>query len=285
LRLEDDVELCDSPAGASIDDMVGGIAHSRHVISCRLADLVQRGHLVKAGIGYDIRFFASAEAASAWAAVELPRIILARKERRRQTWRTHAKRQRDKARANGIKRDRKREPIPKAETRIVQKRVTLRSKIIVACDSAKGMSHSELLAHMRMSNGGLGNHLVHLVASGRLHQGGPLHCRGSRYFAEAAQAAAYSEALAKSREPKPKQPKPDRYAVVRPRASMDAPVYVPTASKRGPAFANAPIVIPPHVRVQTLPGCRVERFQADPSIAGRGVISQDYFARRQLEAA
>lgn len=40
-------------------------------------------------------------------------------------------------------------------------------------------------------------------------------------------------------------------------------------------------IYPEGLEVTVCPPCRLERFWVDPSIAGRGVISQDYFARRQ----
>ena len=45
--------------------------------------------------------------------------------------------------------------------------------------------------------------------------------------------------------------------------------------------ADQTAIIPAGVKVQLCPPCQLDRFRVDPSIAGRGVISQDYFARRQ----
>jgi hypothetical protein len=41
------------------------------------------------------------------------------------------------------------------------------------------------------------------------------------------------------------------------------------------------VIYPAGLKFTLCPPCQLDRYRVDPSIAGRGVISQDYFARRQ----
>jgi len=44
---------------------------------------------------------------------------------------------------------------------------------------------------------------------------------------------------------------------------------------------DQPVIYPAGLKFTLCPPCQLDRFYVDPAIAGRGVISQDYFARRQ----
>jgi hypothetical protein len=47
---------------------------------------------------------------------------------------------------------------------------------------------------------------------------------------------------------------------------------------------DAPAIVPPHVKPTICPSGRDHRFTADPSLAGRGVITSDWRERRLQEA-
>ena len=68
-----------------------------------------------------------------------------------------------------------------------------------------------------------------------------------------------------------------------------APEHVPasvlpvakTKPERKTWAKDQPVIYPEGLKFTLCPPCQLDRFWVDPAIAGRGVISQDYFARRQ----
>jgi hypothetical protein len=71
---------------------------------------------------------------------------------------------------------------------------------------------------------------------------------------------------------------PQQPARARGAAAGEAGAQASKALRLDPA---APAIVPPGLRVQVLPCGRDMRFSADPAIAGRGAISQDWMLRRQ----
>jgi hypothetical protein len=71
------------------------------------------------------------------------------------------------------------------------------------------------------------------------------------------------------------------------RAAGKPEPVLPRVAPHGPrthmpkAMREAEAVITPQTRFIVCPSGRDTRYEADPSIAGRGVISSDYFQRRQ----
>lgn len=68
----------------------------------------------------------------------------------------------------------------------------------------------------------------------------------------------------------------------------NVPAVLPAPRVPGASRSTAPriradqtAIIPAGVKIQLCPPCQLDRYRVDPAIAGRGVISQDYFARRQ----
>ena len=68
-----------------------------------------------------------------------------------------------------------------------------------------------------------------------------------------------------------------------------APEFVPasvlpvakTKPERKTWAKDQEVIYPEGLKFTLCPPCQLDRFYVDPAIAGRGVISQDYFARRQ----
>jgi hypothetical protein len=72
-------------------------------------------------------------------------------------------------------------------------------------------------------------------------------------------------AAAAARNPKPKAP-PKAMTIVK-KPAQNAPVHVPT-KKKADAWKDAPVVIPPTVKVQKLPGYKPRTFAPPPWFKG-----------------
>jgi DNA-binding CsgD family transcriptional regulator len=146
-------------------------------------------------------------------------------------------------------------------------------RIVQAC--AEGKTRKELMALFGMTGNKVSNALKTLVGNGRLSKDGHWCCRFTatgvpskrpRRTPEERKAHEAERRRLKAAEKAPKVP------------AWSTPKGVPlTKAKR----ADIEPTIPPHVKVQYIPHGEDYRFKVDPSIAGRGQISQDYFARRQ----
>ena len=144
-------------------------------------------------------------------------------------------------------------PKPKPMNNTVRIYAALDTEILRLTDNAEGFACQELtLADRNFSAKVVGNRLVKLAHDGLLHRGKLSH-RVVRFFrtAEAAAAWVYSN------------------------RAHAAPVTV----KRLPTDPDAPIIIPPHVKVQRIPHAP-GRFEVDVP-KNRGQISADWMLARQ----
>jgi DNA-binding Lrp family transcriptional regulator len=269
------LQHCKTPEGASIHECAEALGLKVHTVNNRMADLLRRGYLWRAGIDrFSQRYFSSEAARDAWAAAELPKLVAERRDMKRAQWRADDQRKRN-LRALGL--------MPPCHER--QKK-SIRDTLVEMASCEQGASRKEMAEKIGGADGSrpekcISMHLFVLVRDGRLNRGGPAMTIDSRYFADPAHAAAYTQrfadGLVQPKRPKPKPPS-KRYQVVQPKASVPASVTIKSSTTK--AWANATPIIPPHVKVQVVPGYRGHPVFADPSLAGRGEISRDWMDRR-----
>jgi hypothetical protein len=147
-------------------------------------------------------------------------------------------------------------------------------RIVQVC--AEGKTRQEIMAILGLPGHKVSNTLKALVSNGRLVKE---EHRGGRFTATGVPSKRKPKMTPEER----KERKAELRRINAPQKAAKAPAWSTpkgaplTKAKR----ADIEPTIPPHVKVQYIPHGEDYRFKVDPSIAGRGQISQDYFARRQ----
>lgn len=160
------------------------------------------------------------------------------------------------------------------------------ARIVEACRTRHGMSAAELSQMLGKPTPDVSASLVQMINLGHIHRVGSWGSR--RYFSDKAQADAYEaeraatlaaklaeEAARKVQRAQKGEPKKREVADWNEKRRDPVSVKPPRVLPR-----DLPEVIPPHVTVTVCPSGTDTRYAPDPSIAGRGVISQDYWERR-----
>jgi hypothetical protein len=174
--------------------------------------------------------------------------------------------------------------------------------IVAACNVPNGMTAPELAAATGCTPKTINRRVCNLITWGHLFKAGAL--MKYRYFTtldaaqqwdldntDAIEAAIEWSAktpnerkrlrAARDKQKATRKVRAARLRVVAEKESVPAPVTVKSTSSARPARMPGEPVITPQTKITVAPAGLDYRYAVDPSIAGRGVISQDYFERRR----